>query len=198
MGFAKKVLDHSLQGFQGDTIVVYDKAERQTCGYRVAWLLRALKLVAPEVQIKVLDGGFPKWVKENLPVSECKTTDLHKIPRDDDTIPDHNDFQPGLIKFLDDMHKFEASIDEGKPLFVLIDARKSSDVEQGTIVGQVNYQFTDCFNVDGDVKTMKSLDERKKMFKDLSPANAQSKELVIMCRSGVTATIVIGALADLY
>ena len=50
-----------------DHVVCYDTGAMQFFGYRAAWMFQAMG--HPKVQ--VLDGGFPKWTKEGLPVHSC-------------------------------------------------------------------------------------------------------------------------------
>ena len=58
-----------------DQVVCYDTGAMQFFGYRAAWMLQAMG--HPNVQ--VLDGGFPKWVKEGLPVH---SSDRDFTPKD--------------------------------------------------------------------------------------------------------------------
>jgi thiosulfate/3-mercaptopyruvate sulfurtransferase len=51
-----------------DRVVCYDGGAMQFFGYRAAWMLQAMG--HPNVQ--VLDGGYPKWVKEDLPIDSSE------------------------------------------------------------------------------------------------------------------------------
>mmetsp|Transcript_29471 Transcript_29471/g.44704 ORF Transcript_29471/g.44704 Transcript_29471/m.44704 type:complete len:227 (-) Transcript_29471:36-716(-) len=200
MGFLQKIFALALKDHQGGPIVTYDSSERQVYGYRAGWLMRALKAVSPATEILILDGGFQKWQKENLPTSSCSPKDLHSITMLGEEHPDHQEFNAERIKFLGEMQAFEKSSIAGQPKFHLLDARPQEDVDQGTVKGQRTFTFTKFFDVDGDVITLKPKAERKKMLTEfkLTPEGAASKELVVMCRTGVTATVLLGALSDLY
>ena len=50
-----------------DQVVCYDSGTMQFFGYRAAWMFKAMG----HKNVSVLDGGFPKWVKDGLPVESC-------------------------------------------------------------------------------------------------------------------------------
>ena len=86
-------------------------------------------------------------------------------------------------------------------MFNLVDARPKADVEASCIKGTINIPFSEMFDVSEDgIKTLKTVDKRREIFKanSVTPDGADSKELVVMCRSGVTAAVVLCGLADLY
>ena len=47
-----------------DKVVCYDTGAMQFFGYRAAWMFQAMG----HPNVAVLDGGFPKWVTEKLPI----------------------------------------------------------------------------------------------------------------------------------
>jgi len=56
---ASQYIDNALKIHNdGNTIVCYDSSPRQVFGYRVGWLLKSLKKVAPDADVRILDGGF--------------------------------------------------------------------------------------------------------------------------------------------
>ena len=201
MGFIFKIATKALDGQSPSTVVLYDSSERQVYGYRIGWLMRALKIVPESINVKILDGGFQKWTKEKREVESCSESELHNIKRDDADIPEFKGFELDRIKFLKEIQVYETASFQGRSLFKLLDSRPKSDVAGGTVDGITNITFSDYFDVSPDgIKTLKPKDERREMLQkhDISPGKVESKELVVMCRTGVTATVLLGALSDLY
>ena len=50
-----------------DHVVCYDAGAMQFFGHRAAWMFQAMG----HPNVEVLDGGFPKWIKEGLPFESC-------------------------------------------------------------------------------------------------------------------------------
>ena len=46
-----------------DQVVCYDTSPMQFFGFRVAWMMHAMG----HPNVKVLAGGYPKWLKEKKP-----------------------------------------------------------------------------------------------------------------------------------
>ena len=58
-----------------DRVICYETSDRQFYGYRVAWMLETMG----HPNVRVLDGGFSKWVLENKP---CQSTDTNAQKED--------------------------------------------------------------------------------------------------------------------
>ena len=50
-----------------DTVICYDAGAMQFFGHRAAWMFKAMG----HSNVKVLDGGLPKWIKDGFPVESC-------------------------------------------------------------------------------------------------------------------------------
>ena len=66
--------------------MVYDSSDRQVSAYRAGWLMRILNLVPSTTTIKVLDGGYKKWLKEARTTESCTVEELHGFKKDDEDI----------------------------------------------------------------------------------------------------------------
>jgi len=169
----------------GNLIVVYDGAGMFSAA-RAWWMLQAMG----HKEVTVLDGGFPKWRKEGLPVEDMERLGYprHFTPRPDNSI----------LRTLDQVRNNLASQAEQ-----LIDARGAArfhaqapeprpGVRGAHIPGSLNVHYAEMFAHDG---TLKTPDELRDAFKahevDLH------KPIVTSCGSGVTAAIVMLALTVL-
>ena len=138
--------------------------------------------------VSVLDGGFPKWLREGRAVE-----DLPPVPRTRHFVAHYNHL---LVR---DLEHVRANIDSG--LETVIDARgaprfKGEAAEprptkhQGHIPGSVNVPFADL--VDGKTNCMLPADQLRARF---DAAGIDSKKPVtVSCGSGVTACTVALAL----
>ncbi|MEL7047744.1 MAG: 3-mercaptopyruvate sulfurtransferase [Pseudomonadota bacterium] len=168
----------------GFRIVVYDGSGIFSAA-RVWWMLR----VMGHVDVKVLNGGFPKWVSEGRPIEDGPPTHRAQVHFT-------AQFNNALISDIDDMRTY---IKGGGPQ--IVDARPSArfkgeadepraGLRRGHMPNARNVPFNQVLNDDG---TLKSADELRGIFEaaGLDPA----KDVVATCGSGVTASVLALALA---
>lgn len=164
-----------------DTIVCYDQSGG-TYSSRLWWMLRWIG----HDEVAVLDGGFPKWVKEGRPV----TTDVPAFAAT--TVSGRPD---------DSMHVSAAWIEAriGKPELAILDARTAQryagigetiDPIGGHIPGALNRFYMENVGADGCLKPAAELREA---FTKLLGATPPSS-LVQQCGSGVSACVNILAM----
>ena len=164
-----------------DTVVCYDQSGG-TYASRLWWMLRWVG----HDDVAVLDGGFPKWVREGRPV----TTEVPSFaPTSYAGTPD------------DSMHVSADWIVArlGKPGMAVLDARTAQryagvgetiDPIGGHIPGALNRFYMENVGADGCLKPAAELREA---FTKLLGATAPS-ELVQQCGSGVSACVNILAM----
>lgn len=168
----------------GNKIVIYDGSGFASAAARAWWMFRTFG----HRDVSVLDGGFPKWLREGLPVE-----DLPPVPRTRHFISHYNHL---LVRDLDHM---KANLDNKREL--VLDARaparfKGEAAEprptkhQGHIPGSVNVPFADL--IDEKTRCMLPADQLKARF-DTAGIDAK-QPVVISCGSGVTACTVALAL----
>ena len=166
---------------RSDTVVCYDQSGG-TYASRLWWMLR---WVGHE-DVAVLDGGFPKWVRERLPVSD-------RVPA----------FAPTTYagRADDTMHVSAAWIEArlGKPGMAILDARTAQryagegetiDPIGGHIPGALNRFYMENVAADGCLKPAEEL--REAFTRLLGPIPPES--LVQQCGSGVSACVNILAM----
>ncbi len=172
--FARKCASWGIQ--PDKQVVVYDHAGGSYAD-RLWWMLRAIE----HQHVAILDGGFPKWLTENRPVSQG----IEKpIPTESHLagIP----FNPQLLMSADDVEKIL-----NDPAYRLIDARAPErfsgaveplDPVAGHIPGAINRYYMLNLNPDG---TFKSADVLKAEFQSLLDGIAP-ENVIVYCGSGVT------------
>ncbi|HSZ73610.1 MAG TPA: 3-mercaptopyruvate sulfurtransferase [Rhizomicrobium sp.] len=166
----------------GNLIVVYDGAGVYSAA-RAWWMLRAMG----HEYVAVLDGGFPKWKRENRPLE-----DLEPFP-----IPKH--FTPhqnhAILRDLDQMRANLSSHTEqvidarGNPRFTASVPEPRPGVRGGHIPGSVNVPYTALTAADG---TLKPASELSHIFKDREID--LTRPIATTCGSGITAAIAMLAL----
>jgi thiosulfate/3-mercaptopyruvate sulfurtransferase len=158
----------------GVQVVIYDDLAGNYA-VRLWWMLRWLG----HDRVALLDGGFPLWVKEGRPV----TTEV-PAPRKGSFVP-----RPRLGATVD-VHFVERFRDD--PAVKLLDARTAErfaglqepiDPVAGHIPGAVNRFWKENLLPDGRFKPM---DKLRAEYLELL-GNADPKQVVHMCGSGVTA-----------
>jgi thiosulfate/3-mercaptopyruvate sulfurtransferase len=157
----------------GQQVVVYDSSGGTYAG-RLWWMLRWMG----HYSVALLDGGFPKWEKEDRPITaevpHFSTTTYRGAPRT--------------------MHVDAAFIEKnlGKSEVTVVDARAAGryagvgetiDPVGGHIPGALNRPFAENLNKDG---TFKPADKLAKEFAQLL-GNRSPKQIVHQCGSGVSA-----------
>ncbi|BAE50103.1 3-mercaptopyruvate sulfurtransferase [Paramagnetospirillum magneticum] len=168
----------------GNKIVIYDGSGFASAAARAWWMFRTFG----HRDVSVLDGGFPKWLREGLPVE-----DLPPVPRTRHFISHYNHL---LVRDLDHMKanlesKRELVIDARAPARFKGEAAEPRPTKhQGHIPGSVNVPFADL--IDERTRCMLPTEQLKARF---DAAGIDSKQPVtISCGSGVTACTVALAL----
>ena len=167
----------------GAMVVVYDGAGLFSAA-RIWWMLR----VMGHDKVAVLDGGLPKWKAESRAlekgVAAPKPAQFTSRP------------VAGQVKNFDDVR---AALGNSQ----ILDARSNSrftgeekeprpGVRSGHMPGAVNVHFRAVLNADG---TLKSEHELKKLFAEKGVD--LRAPIITSCGSGVTASILMLALAQL-
>ncbi|GFE48981.1 sulfurtransferase [Roseobacter cerasinus] len=166
----------------GHQVVIYDGAGLLSAA-RVWWLFRLMG----QENVAVLDGGFPKWQAEDLPIEDMPPVirDRHMTVR----------FQNHLVR---DVTQVSAASKLKDPQ--IVDARAAArfrgdapepreGLRAGHVPGSRNLPFTELLN---DDKTMKSPDACRAVFE--TAGVDLGKPIITSCGSGVTAAILALAL----
>jgi thiosulfate/3-mercaptopyruvate sulfurtransferase len=169
----------------GNRIIVYDSNGLFSAA-RVWWMFRAMG----HRDVAVLDGGLPKWMTETRPLD-----DMPPVPRERHFTPRPNHM---LVRTLDQMKrnletKAEQVADarsEGR--FHGRDPEPRPGLRGGHIPGSKNIPYTSVLNPDG---TMKSPDALRAVFRNAGIDI--HKPIITSCGSGVSAAILLLALASL-
>ncbi|MDX5383316.1 MAG: 3-mercaptopyruvate sulfurtransferase [Rhodobacterales bacterium] len=166
----------------GHQVVVYD-AEGLFSAARVWWLFRLMG----QMDIAVLDGGFPKWLAEGREVEDMApmVRDRHMtVRRQNQMIKDVTQVSAasklGDYEIVDARaaERFAGEVDEPRP-----------GLRKGHIPGSKSLPFKNLLNPDG---TMLDVDGLRAAF---AAANVDlSKPVITTCGSGVTAAIISLAL----
>ncbi|MGR3507261.1 MAG: 3-mercaptopyruvate sulfurtransferase [Paracoccaceae bacterium] len=166
----------------GHQVVVYD-AEGLFSAARVWWLFRLMG----QMDIAVLDGGFPKWLAEGREVEDMlpMVRDRHMtVRRQNQLVKDVTQVSAasklGDYEIIDARaaERFRGEVDEPRP-----------GLRKGHIPGSKNLPFKDILNPDG---TMMDADHLRAAF--ASAGVDLSKPVITTCGSGVTAAILSLAL----
>lgn len=163
----------------GSQIVVYDTYGFFCAAARVWWMFR----IMGHENVKVLNGGMPKWLDEDMPVEEGLP---RKLPKQDFKVV----FDAAQVRDTEQVIALSQSGDEQ-----LLDARSPQRFtgelgeprpcqRLGHIPGSINVYFKDFLEFDGSLKPMD--DVRDLLAK--SPVDL-SRPIVTTCGSGVTAAV---------
>lgn len=161
----------------GHQIVVYDGAGLFSAP-RVWWLFKLMG----QMDIAVLDGGFPKWQAEGHPVE-----DLPPILRDRHMMVRRQNQMVKDVTQVSAASKLGESeiVDARSPgRFYGKDPEPRPGLRAGHIPGSKNVFYKDLLNADD---TMKSPDEMRQVF--LEAGVDLDKPVITSCGSGVTAAI---------
>ena len=166
----------------GHQVVVYDGAGLFSAA-RVWWLFRHMG----KTDVAVLDGGFPKWVAEGLPVENLapQTQSRHMTARRNAAL-------------VSDLPHVLATSKSGEAQ--IVDARSPDrfrgeapeprpGLRPGHIPGSRNVHFNDLLNPDG---TLKPETELRKAF--VGGGVDLSRPVITTCGSGITAAVLSLAL----
>ncbi|WP_298840174.1 3-mercaptopyruvate sulfurtransferase [uncultured Roseobacter sp.] len=166
----------------GHQVVVYDGAGLLSAA-RVWWLFRLMG----QVNVAVLDGGFPKWRAEDRP-----TEDMPPVVRD----------RHMTVRFQNHLVRDVTQVSAASKLrdHAIVDARAAirfrgeapeprEGLRSGHIPGSRSVPFTTLLN---DDKTMKTPAETRAVFE--AAGVDLDKPVITSCGSGVTAAILALAL----
>lgn len=169
----------------GSTIVVYDSSGIFSAA-RVWWMFRAMGYG----QVSVLDGGLMKWRAEGLPVVDDLSSPFER----------HFTARPNW-SLVRDYGEVRRTVENGAAQ--IVDARSEArfrgiepepraGLQSGHIPGAINVPYASLLRPDG---TLKRKDDLEKIFAE---SGVDLKRPVIAsCGSGVTASVVLLALAVL-
>ncbi|HWA92509.1 MAG TPA: 3-mercaptopyruvate sulfurtransferase [Rhizomicrobium sp.] len=157
----------------GNLIVVYDGAGIYSSP-RAWWMLRAMG----HKEVKVLDGGLPKWRAEGRPVEDmiAASYQRHFTPRQDHS----------LIRSFDQVKAFRGQVVDARSAtrFRGEEIEPRPGVRPGHIPGSLNVHYAELVNEDG---TLKPAEELRTIF--ASRGVDLKKPIVTTCGSGITAAI---------
>ena len=161
-----------------DLVIIYDGIGLQSAA-RVWW---TFKLFGHK-KVGILNGGFPKWLSENLPVekkintrvkSEYKSKFNKKIIRNYEQIFDNI------------TSKKEQIIDaRSKGRFLGIDPEPRENLASGNIPGSLNLPFQELILESN--KTIKNTEDIQNTFK--KAGITFEKPIITTCGSGITASV---------
>ena len=169
----------------GHRVVVYDQTGLFSAA-RVWWMFR----VFGHTDVAVLDGGLPKWMAEGHPVNDepVDPRERHFTGRRNTGIVRDVTQIAGTAKLRD-----EQIVDARSPTrFRGEEAEPRPGLRSGHIPGAKNVHYRTLLNAD---QTMKPVDDLRAIFEEAGVD--LSKPVVTSCGSGVTAAILMLALARL-
>ncbi|HVV28339.1 MAG TPA: 3-mercaptopyruvate sulfurtransferase [Rhizomicrobium sp.] len=165
------------------TVVVYDGAGIFSAP-RVWWMLKAMR----HRDVKVLDGGLPKWRREGLPV---QSGPARPSPKFFTAIA-----QPAIMRDCSDVmdivkDKTAQMVDaRSAARFTGAEPEPRAGVRGGHMPGARNVPWRGVVSADG---TLKSGDELRAAFRDVD----LNRPIVTTCGSGISAAILMLALDEL-
>ena len=168
----------------GDSVVVYDGSGIFSAP-RVWWMFKAMG----HDDVKVLDGGFPKWKREARAVEDGPASPTSKTFE--------ASLRPAIMRSFDDVMAIvkdrSAQIADARSpgRFTGSEAEPRAGVRGGHMPGARNVHFRTLLNEDG---TFKQQAELRELFQraGIDPA----RPIVTTCGTGVTAAILKLALDD--
>jgi thiosulfate/3-mercaptopyruvate sulfurtransferase len=170
----------------GSRIVVYDTSGMFSAA-RVWWTFRVMGFD----DVTVLNGGLPKWKREGLPLESGeptpRSTRHFTSRRNADLVRDVYDMK-SIIKD----HSAEIIDCRSADRFAGKVAEPRPGVRSGRIPGSINVPYSKLVNADG---TLKSKPELERVFARASVD--LGKPIVTSCGSGITASLLALALAEI-
>lgn len=166
----------------GHLIVVYD-GQGVYSSPRAWWMLRAMG----HKDVAVLDGGLPKWRRENRPLEdmEPQSSPRHFTPRRNNALS--RDF--GQMEDIRRAGSAQIVDARSAPRFAGLEEEPRSGVRRGHIPGSLNVPYTELTRPDG---ALKPANELKALFE--ARGVDLGRPVVTTCGSGVTAAIEMLAL----
>ncbi len=185
--FARVLVRHGVS--KEKQVVVYDDAGGMFAA-RLWWMLRWLGHDA----VAVLDGGYPKWLKEGRPVSTDIPAglDISGSAAQTGSASGSGTTAPTPKPLAVNVHDVLANLNTVKPAFTLLDARiperyrgemEPIDPVAGHIPGALNRPNRDNLTADGTFKLPAALRSEFQAVLGSTPAS----EAVHFCGSGVAA-----------
>ncbi len=164
----------------GHTVIVYDDDGGHIAA-RLWWVLHYYGHPA----VKLLNGGFPKWVAEGRPV----TAEVPNHPPATFTPKVQPEWRVGAREVREAI---------GHPTILLVDNREprlyrgeyTRGERKGRIPGAVNVPITAL--VEGEYKTFKSEADLRKLFESVGVT--PDKKVITYCNAGVSASVGLFAL----
>jgi len=174
----------SLKIGKNDIIVCYESAEKDTqeqspfkWACRAAWIMQVYGCT----NIKVLDGGLPKWKNELLPLETGKNE-----PVREGSLPDTSfRLNTKLIKYLDEINRLE--LEEYAENTAVIDARPSGAFANGSLTKKaVNILPGELFDLK-HYATLKPIEARQLAFATKIAGN--ETDIIFTCQRGIVASL---------
>jgi len=169
----------------GDTVVVYDGSGIFSAP-RVWWMFKAMG----HDQVKVLDGGFPKWRREVRPIETGAVRPESQIFR--------ASLRPAIMRDFDDVmnivkdHSAQIADARSPGRFTGSEAEPRAGVRGGHMPGAANVHFRTLLTAEGTFRPQAQLRE---IF-EKADVDTQ-KPIVTSCGTGVTAAILMLALDEI-
>ena len=163
-----------------DKIIIYDNSDVISscrCWFNFIYFGHNPKLVS------VLNGGFEKWLMENrkitndltdIKISNYKASEKKELVKDKKMIDQNIKTQKFKVVDARSKERFEGKVTEPR-----------KGLRSGSIVNSFCIPFQKCLNND---KTFKNKNDLKIVF-ETCLKNANEKEIVFSCGSGVTACV---------
>ena len=158
---------------------------------RCAWMFRYFGAE----NVRIMDGGFQKWLKEGLPVFSGPYTPGEGLPADGDYSYLAGDSTQAITD-IRRIHQIADELHNGSKIWQITDARAPArfngevpeprNMRAGNITGSLNTPYSEL--IDPFTGCLKSNEDLKKVF-DARGVDL-SKKTVHSCGSGVTACIV--------
>ena len=156
-----------------DTIGIYSSA-------RVWWMFT----IMGHTNVTVLDGGFPAWIKSELPTENKGNNNNYALGNF--KINDHSKCTVDSKEILFEMNSTDSLIIDARSngRFIGIEPEPRSDLRGGHIPNSVNLPYTKVLH-DGKMLPTEDL---FKLFNDFDISN---KKLIFSCGSGITACVIL-------
>ncbi|MDI1326406.1 MAG: sulfurtransferase [Brevundimonas sp.] len=168
-----------------DAIVVYDTVGIRSSA-RAWWMFR----VMGAANVRVLDGGLPKWVAEGRPVesgpSAAPVPAVFSPRHDADAVAELSDIRTALEAEVQVLDARSAGRFQGR------EPEPRAGLRSGHMPGALNLPFPALLEVDGTMKRGTALEQA---FRDAGVD--PDRPVVTTCGSGVTAAILSLGLAEL-
>ncbi len=158
-------------------VVVYDDSYGSMAA-RMWWLLRWLG--HPDVAL--LDGGYPKWLREKRPIAKESPADIHSASCA--CLPERSQWV-SAEDVMQAMKDGRTRLIDARPDRRFTGEYEPFDPIPGHIPGSVNWSFEENLDIDGTMLPPEALREQyQALLKGASP-----HDVIHLCGSGVTACL---------